>query len=170
MGLYDKKVDPFTDLREYEVLSRQKRRRGPNHIDPAYTSKVTQVVDHIANERSRLLSQKKRIGPTWRINIQKMLKGEGPTTTEFTAEQLCDLFDYAIHDQFWRAYVNDPAGLLKHGHKLWLQDRYAKWSVKNGRPAENRPAPVDGDTFSSFNGGLVADNQPDYDDWGGFEL
>lgn len=166
MGLYDHRIDAFADIREIETVKTVKGKSlGKYGLDPLYVEPVEKVAQHILNERKTVLNpgaKRARVGPTWRHNIQRLLKGETQAGVAFTPGQLCDLYSYAIQDSFWRSHVNDPAGLVKHGHKLWLKPEYRSWSIKNGRPEENRPQ---GSDTSLLKGSLAADYTSDYSDW-----
>lgn len=145
MGLYDDTVPPYSDLRNTHDLPRKKTpTRNSGTIDPKYAEDVETVAQHILETRKTYLGagQRARIGPTWRRKILTLLKGDTPDGTSFTPGQLCDLFDFAAQDEFWRGPVNDPNGLARNAHKLWVRGDYVAWSIDNGKPETHRPKGV----------------------------
>jgi len=167
LGIYRTVVPPFADLRETEPIpTKSGRVRGKHGLDPMFATNVETVADHILHIRKTVIAVagNPRIGTTWRQTIQQLLKGSTPAGQSFTAPQLCDLFDFATQDTFWRQHVPDPNGLLRHGHKLWLNPDYISWSIKNDRPTGNRPE-SNSSNHPIPKGGLAADYAQNYDSW-----
>lgn len=168
MGVYDQQVGPFVDLRETGHVTKKRKKVGKHGLEPKFVEQVEQVVQHILTERKKILgaAARPRVGATWRTSVQNLLRGTTASQTVFTADQLCDIFDFAAQDPFWRAHVQDPSGLVKHAHKLWAKSEYAVWSVANGRPEANRPE--QGNTQTKvFKGQLAADKPGVPSGWGG---
>jgi hypothetical protein len=80
-----------------------------------------------------------------------------------TADQICDVIDFALHHKFWHAHCQTPTGLAKHAGKLYTSDEYIQWSLQNNRPEENRPRnTLIGAKSATFRGNLVADQKVDW--------
>lgn len=167
MSIYARHVGPFVDLRAVGSVTKKKRRVGKYGLEPQYVGPVEQVVQHIVTRRKETLgaSARPRVGATWRSNVQNLLRGKTSSQIVFTANQLCDLYDFAAQDKFWHAHVQDPHGLLKHAHKLWVMDEYVRWSIAAGKPEHHRPRNTT--VQAPFRGQLVADTTGEPTGWGG---
>jgi len=137
MGIYDEAVPPFEDLRTKGAVTKGKRAIGKNGVSPKYLADVEKVIEHLKEARKRI-GASSRASAAWWTEVQSLLRGT-PSRSAFTANQLCDIVDYAAGNRFWHAHVTDPKGLLKHGSKIYLSDEFVAWSVSNGKPSENRP-------------------------------
>lgn len=178
MGLYTRDIPPFEDLRKHDLVKRRGKPPARYGVEPRYANDVDKVVQHLlALRKASSASGRGRIGPRWRREIQNLLRGTTSSGVKFTADQLCDLLDYAQQDDFWRPYVQDTAGLVRHAHKLWLKPEFSSWSKRNKRPPENRPDSklvqnANGNRLKwgageKFRGELAADQKHDPSEWEG---
>lgn len=162
MGVYDERVPPFKDLREATPVRAGKKLAGKHGLDPRYADQVEQVAAHtLATRRGKLGATRAKTTQIWRSSIQQLLKGDTAAGITFTAGQLCDLFDFAADDTFWRAYACTPEGFVRNAHKMWFRAEYADWSVAGGRPEANRPE-GGGNRRRRPKGTLAADMGGDY--------
>lgn len=137
MGLYDTPVAPFADLRKEGAVHKGRRKVGKNGLEPKYVADVETIISHFQNAH-KLLGTKTRVTDSWYTDIQAMLRGTDAVEA-FTVGQVCDLIDFGTHHSFWHAHLTNPAGLRKHGPKLFGSDDYISWSIQNKRPEANRP-------------------------------
>jgi hypothetical protein len=137
MGIYDEPVPAFEDLRDKGAVTKGKRVVGKNGISPKYLADAERVVEHLKGARKRI-GASPRVTSSWWTETQSLLRGTG-ARDPFTADQICDIIDYAVADRFWHAHVTDPKGISRHGTKIYLSDEFVEWSVNSGRPAANRP-------------------------------
>jgi hypothetical protein len=163
MPLYESEVGPFEDLRDEGKIKTGGRKVGKHGLPPKQVADAEQIVEHLTKVRKEVLGGNFKVTATWWTDVKKLLNsasgGEG-----FTAEQVCDLIDYAMADKFWHAHCQTPAGLAKHGQKLFVSDEYIQWSLANGRPEANRPRNtlVSQKGKPSFRGKLKADEKVDW--------
>lgn len=137
MGVYDVPVDPFTDLRKEGGVTRNKKAVGINGVEPRFLPDVEKVIEHFSTAH-KAIGTKFRVTNIWYSDTQALLRGTD-AVEPFTADQLCDLIDFGVHHPFWHSHLTNPAGLRKHGPKLFGSDDYIAWSLTNKRPAANRP-------------------------------
>lgn len=138
MPLYESTVGPFEDLRDEGKIKTGGRKVGKHGIQPKQVADAEKIVEHLSKVRKEVLGGNFKVTASWWTDVKKLLNsasgGEG-----FTTEQVCDLIDYAMADKFWHAHCQTPAGLAKHGQKLFASDEYIQWSLTNGKPEANRP-------------------------------
>lgn len=163
MGVYDTSVDAFADLREAGAVKSGKQKVGKHGLNPKQVADAERIIEHLAAQRKEILGGNFKITPTWWADVKKILNGSGENAG-FTADQACDLIDFALADKFWHAHCQTPGGLAKHGAKLYNSDEFVAWSKAKGRPAANRPR----DTLirdkgtPTFRGSLAADKKVDW--------
>lgn len=163
MGVYDTSVDAFADLREAGAIKSGKQKVGKHGLNPSQVADAERIVDHLATQRKEVLGGNFKITATWWSDVKKILNGSGENPG-FTADQACDLIDFALADKFWHAHCQTPAGIAKHGPKLFNSDEFVAWSKAKGRPSVNRPR----DTLirdkgtPTFRGSLAADKKIDW--------
>lgn len=163
MGVYDQSVEAFADLRDIGEVKSGRTKVGKYGLNPAQVADAEKIVEHLSKVRKDTLGGSFRVTATWWTDVRKLLNssadGDG-----FTADQVCDLIDFALHHKFWHTHTQTPAGLAKHGRKLYTSDEFIAWSKKNGRPEANRPRnTLIGDSGpASFRGELVADKATDW--------
>ena len=164
MGIYDDKVAPFEDLRKTGGVSKGKKKVGIHGLDPALVESAEKVVNHLSEVRKEKIGGGFRITDTWWSDTQKLLKGTADSPG-LHAEAICDLIDFALSDRFWHAHTQSPAGLVKHGMKLYNSDDYVAWSKRHDRPETNRPRNelVGADKPTKVRGTLAADAKVDWD-------
>ena len=162
MGIYDEKVEPFADLRKSGGVSKGKKKVGLHGLDPALVESAEKVVNHLSEVRKTKIGDGFRITDAWWTDTQKLLKGTADAPG-LKAEALCDLIDFALSDRFWHAHTQTPAGLVKHGMKLYNSDDYIGWSKRNDRPEANRPRNSLVGTDKPIKGALAADKKVDWD-------
>jgi len=163
MGVYDTKVEAFADLRDSGAVKKGNRKVGKHGLNPKQVADAETIVNHLAETRKEMIGGNFRVTDSWWADVRKLLTGTSETPG-FTAGQVCDLIDYALSDKFWHAHCLTPAGLVKHGGKLYNSDDYIRWSKGNGRPADNRPRNtlIGEKGKPSFKGSLVADQTVDW--------
>lgn len=163
MGVYDEKVEPFVDLRKTGGISKGKKKVGVHGLDPALAESAEKVVNHLAEVREKKLGGGFRVTDTWWADAQKLLRGTAEAKG-LTADQICDLIDFALSDRFWHTHTQTPAGLAKHGVRLYNSDDFVKWSKRNNRPESNRPRnDLTGEDNKPVKGALAADKKIDWD-------
>jgi hypothetical protein len=164
MGVYDSKVEPFTDLRGEGDIKRGKKKIGKHGLDMDQVSEAEVVAEYLVKRRHEVLGGSvAKPTATWWSDIKKLLTGAGDNPA-FTSAQICDIIDFAFANKFWHAHLQTPGGIVKHGNKIYISDEFVRWSKNNKRPVENRPR----DTFignnnATFKGALAADS---VQDWG----
>lgn len=166
MGIYDEPVPPFDDLRERGAVTKGKRAVGKNGVSPKYLADVERVIEHLKAARKRI-GASTRTSNAWWTEIQSLLRGTA-SRSAFTADQLCDLIDFATSNHFWHAHVSEPKGIIRHGSKIYLSDEFVLWSVDNGKPSANRPRnePLSkGRTSTKAKRRIDADAPPNPDDY-----
>ena len=161
MAVYDKKVGPFEDLRETDGVRRGKTKLGKHGLDPKYTEDVEKVIKYFGEARTKYIGTKFRVTDVWYGDVQKLLKGT-ESFEGYTVGQLCDLIDFALNDEFWATHTQTPAGLLKHGHKLYGAPNFIAWSIYHKRPEENRPRNKASGNKKTAKGTLAADTPVDW--------
>lgn len=163
MGVYDSKVEAFADLRDSGAVKKGSRKVGKHGLNPTQVADAERIVDHLAQVRKDTLGGNFRITDTWWADVRKLLNGTADTPG-LTVDQACDLIDYALSDKFWHAHCQTPAGLVKHGGKLFHSDDFVRWSKAHGRPEANRPRNtlVGEKGKPSFRGGIAADQKVDW--------
>jgi hypothetical protein len=159
MGVYDNGVEAFTDLRDEGQIKAGNKKIGKHGLNPAQVADAETIIEHLAAKRKEILGGNFKITATWWSDVKKILNGSGDTPG-FTAAQACDLIDFALADKFWHAHCQTPAGLAKHGGKLYNSDEFVAWSKTNGRPEANRPRNtlIRDKGTPTFRGKLAADN------------
>lgn len=162
MGVYDQKIEPFVDLRKTGGISKGKKKVGVHGLDPALANAAEQVVTHLSEVREKKIGGGFRVTDAWWADTQKLLRGTADAKG-LTAEQICDLIDFALSDRFWHAHTQTPAGLVKHGMKLYNSDDYINWSKRNNRPEGNRPRNSLVGVDKPVKGSLAADKKVDWD-------
>lgn len=138
MGVYDEQVETFTDLRAEGAVKKGSRKVGKHGLNPKQVEDAERVVEHLVATRKEILGGTFRVTETWWTDVRRLLNGTADSQA-FTADQICDLIEYALSDRFWHAHCLTPGGLVKHGGKLFSSDEYVRWSKQNGRPKANRP-------------------------------
>lgn len=163
MGVYDNSVEAFADLRESGGVKKGNRKVGKHGLDPKQVADAERVVAHLESVRKEVLGGNFKVTATWWTDIKRLLSGSGENSG-FTADQACDLIDYALNHKFWHTHCQTPGGLAKHGQKLYTSDEYITWSLRNKRPEANRPRnTLIGDKgASTFKGTLAADKSVDW--------
>lgn len=163
MGLYDNQVEAFTDLRDAGEVKTGSKRVGKHGLNPAQVKDAERIVDHLTTVRKDVLGGKFRVTDAWWSDVKKLLNGSGDNAG-MTADQVCDLIDFALADKFWHTHCQTPAGLAKHGAKLFASDEYIAWSLKNGRPEANRPRNtlIRDKSAPTIKGKLAADTKVDW--------
>lgn len=163
MGVYDNSVDAFTDLREAGAVKSGKQKIGKHGLNPKQVADAERIVEHLATQRKEILGGNFKITPTWWADVKKLLNGSGENAG-FTADQACDLIDFALADKFWHTHCQTPGGLAKHGAKLYNSDEFVAWSKAKGRPAANRPREtlIRDKGTPTFRGSLAADKKVDW--------
>jgi len=162
MGIYDDKVEAFTDLRKDGGVSKGKKKIGLHGLDPALVESAQKVVSHLEAVRKAKIGEGFRITDTWWSDTQKLLKGTSDFPG-FSADALCDLIDFALADRFWHVHTTTPAGLVKHGFKLYTGNDYVAWSKRNDRPEANRPRNELVGSDKPVKGALAADKKVDWE-------
>lgn len=168
MGVYDTPIEPFTDLRQQGAVHKGRRKIGKNGVAPTLLPDVERVIEHFSAAH-KATGTKFRVTNAWYSDTQALLRGTG-AIEPFTADQLCDLIDFGVHHPFWHTHLTNPAGLRKHGPKLFGSDDYITWSLANNRPSANRPRNtlIKGSgqpAASSARGRLAADVKHSADDY-----
>lgn len=162
VGVYDDKVEAFEDLRISGGVKKGKTKIGKHGLDPKYTNDVEKLVQYYSESRKKHLGSNFRITDSWYGDCQKLLKGSGDSDG-LTLAQVCDLIDFALTDSFWLTHTQVPAGLVKHGMKLYLSDTFVAWSKRNHRPEVNRPRNnFAGGANRPSKGDLAADRKTDW--------
>ena len=163
MGLYDNSVEAFADLRETGSVKRGTRTVGKNGLNPKLVPDAERIVAHFSEVRQEVLGSSSRPTATWWGDAGRLLTGAGDVPA-LTADQVCDLTDFALHHKFWHAHCATPGGLAKHAGKLYASDEYVAWSKRNKRPVENRPRDtlIGSSGPASFRGELAADKSVDW--------
>lgn len=181
MGVYDTKVNPFAQLtketkttkkdialeKNKELLQEAiKKAKVPKNM----AEDVTICVEHISSSRMKYLSSSSGLrkgGSLYVRTVWSILSGNNSFEEALTVPQFCDLYDFAITHRFWVQYIKTPEGLKRNLLKLWDGAEFQEWSLKNKKPAENRPKKTtdEGQKYSthSFRGQIVADINHDYD-------
>ncbi len=148
MGLYDKRIEAFTDLRSVRSLPTQKGGHVGTNLDPALAGDVRAILEHIQAERQRYTiangrnSGKRKLAAGWPGVIQYWLRGDPDSGLALTASQLRDVYSFMLQDAFWKGPGSKPDGFRRNAGKMWLSREYARWSVFQQRPAENRPQTI----------------------------
>ena len=164
VGVYDDKVEAFEDLRASGGVKKGKTKIGKHGLDPKYANDVETLVQYYSESRKKHLGSNFRITDNWYGDCQKLLKGTGDSEG-LTVPQICDLIEFALTDSFWLTHTQAPAGLVKHGMKLYLSDAYVAWSKRNNRPEANRPRNnFAGGANRPAKGDLAADRKVDWSD------
>lgn len=163
MGVYDSSVEAFTDLREEGAVRAGRTKLGKHGLNPAQVADAERIVEHLTTVRKTVLGGTVRVTATWWSDVKKLLNGSGDTPG-FTADQVCDLVDFALNDRFWHAHCQTPGGLAKHGAKLFVSDEFVAWSKAQGRPEANRPRNtlIRDKGKPTFRGALAADKKVDW--------
>jgi hypothetical protein len=163
MGVYDTSVEAFTDLRDAGEVKKGTRKVGKHGLSPAQVADAERVVEHLTTVRKELLGTAGRVTPTWWTDVKKLLNGSGDSPA-LTADQACDLIDFALQHKFWHAHCQTPTGLAKHGGKLYSSDEYVTWSKRNDRPRANRPRDnaIGQAAVAPTRGQLAADRKVDW--------
>jgi hypothetical protein len=163
MGVYDNSVEAFADLREAGAVKSGKQKVGKHGLNPKQVADAERIVEHLATQRKEILGGNFKITPTWWADVKKLLNGSGENAG-FTADQACDLIDFALADKFWHTHCQTPGGLAKHGAKLYNSDEFVSWSKMKGRPAANRPREtlIRDKGTPTFRGNLAADKKVDW--------
>jgi hypothetical protein len=163
MGVYDNSVEAFADLRESGAIKKGSRKVGKHGLLPNQVEDAERIVTHLETVRKEVLGGNFKITPAWWSDVKKLLSGSGENGG-LTADQVCDLIDFALHHKFWHSHCQTPAGLAKHGQKLFTSDEYITWSLRNKRPEANRPRnTLIGEAGpSTFRGNLAADKTVDW--------
>ncbi len=105
-----------------------------------HAAAIEKVLRHIVDHRLRTLGPThSNRGGTWKNKIRVLLTGCVGKGGPLTGDQICDIFDFAIQNDFWRQHISEPVGLAKHAHKIFLRGDYLGWSLENDRPKANRP-------------------------------
>jgi len=136
--LYESKVEAFEDLRESGNVKAGKTTVGKHGLPPKMVKDAERIVEHLTEVRTKTLGGNFRVTNTWWSDTKKLLAGSGDSTG-FTADQVCDLIDFALSNRFWHSHCQTPGGLAKHALKLYASDEFIQWSLDNKRPAANRP-------------------------------
>jgi hypothetical protein len=163
MGVYDVSVDAFTDLRDAGAVKSGRQKVGKHGLKPSQVADAERIVAHLSATRKELLGGSFKVTATWWTDVKRLLSGAGESPA-FTADQVCDLIEFALADKFWHAHCQTPAGLAKHAGKLFGSDEYVAWSKTNGKPAVNRPRNhlIRDKSAPSFRGSLAADKKVDW--------
>lgn len=159
--LYENEVGAFDDLRETGGIKAGRQKVGKHGLPPKMVKDAEKIVEHMTEVRKKVLGGNFRVTNTWWSDTKKLLGGSGDSTG-FTADQVCDLIDYALTNRFWHAHCQTPGGLAKHAPKLWASDEFIEWSLQNKRPAENRPRNELIGGKKPAKGSLKADNKVDW--------
>lgn len=159
MGLYDTRVEAFTDLRDKGVVKKGNRKVGKHGLLPTQVADAEKIVQHLTDRRKAILGDTFRVTDAWWTDTRKLLNGSA-NSPALTADQICDLIDFALNDNFWHAHTHTPAGLAKHAGKLFASDAYVRWSKDHGRPEGNRPRNtlIGGRASVPARGRIAADN------------
>ncbi len=163
MGVYDSKVGAFADLRESGDVKHGRTKLGKHGLAPNQVADAEKVIEHLAETRKKVLGDGFRITAAWWTDVKRILNDSGDAVG-LTADQACDLIDFALQDKFWHAHTTTPAGLAKHRAKLYSSDDYVKWSKSHNRPEANRPRNnvIGNSGPAQFRGELVADKTTDW--------
>ena len=137
MGIYDEPVDAFADLRSKGAVTRGKKPVGKNGVSPKYLADAEKVIEHIRQARAKV-GASTRVTANWWSETQSLLRGTA-SRSALSADQICDIVDFATADKFWHAHIMDPKGVVRHGMKVYLSDEFVLWSVAQGKPSANRP-------------------------------
>lgn len=163
MGVYDSKVEPFTDLRESGDIRHGRNKLGKHGLAPDQVADAERVIEHLTETRKRLLGDGFRVTAAWWTDVKRILNDSGDAVG-LTADQACDLIDFALQNKFWHSLTSTPAGLAKHRAKLYSSDDYVVWSKRNNRPEANRPRNnvIGNSGAAQFRGELAADKTTDW--------
>lgn len=163
MALYETEVGAFEDLREEGKIKSGGKKVGKHGLNPKQVADAEQIIDHLSKVRKEALGGNFRVTPTWWSDVKKLLNGSGDNQG-LTADQVCDLIEYALGDKFWHAHCQTPGGLARHAWKLFSSDEYIQWSLSKGRPEANRPRNhlISKNAASNFRGKLKADEKVDW--------
>lgn len=161
MGVYDNAVGPFDDLRKSGEVRRGKTKLGINGVEAKYVDDVNTVIAYYLEAKTKYIGGKFKVAESWYGDMQKLLKGTD-SFEGYTVGQLCDLIDFALQHDFWATHTQTPAGLIKHGHKLYGAPDYVAWSIYNKRPEANRPRNNPSGTKKTAKGTLAADTPVDW--------
>lgn len=163
MGVYDTRVEAFTDLRDEGAVKSGRTKVGKHGLNPKQVADAERIVDHLVTKRKEILGGNVRVSASWWSDVKKLLNGSGDSPG-FTADQVCDLIEFALMDKFWHAHCQTPAGLAKHGGKLFASDEFVAWSKAQGKPAANRPREtlIRDKGAPTFKGKLAADTKVDW--------
>ncbi len=163
MPLYETEVGAFEDLREEGKIKSGGKKVGKHGINPRQVADAERIIEHLSKVRKEVLGGNFRVTPTWWSDVKKLINGTGDNQA-FTADQVCDLIEFALADKFWHAHCQTPAGLAKHGWKLFASDEYVQWSLNNSKPEANRPRNtlIGKNGKANFRGNLKADEKVDW--------
>jgi hypothetical protein len=163
MALYETEVGAFEDLRDEGKIKTGKKTVGKHGLPPQQVADAERIVDHLSKVRKETLGGNFKVTPTWWSDTKKLLNGAG-SNSGLTADQVCDVIEYAMADKFWHAHCQTPGALARHAHKLFASDEYIQWSLSNGRPEANRPRNtlISSKGKPSFRGKLKADEKVDW--------
>lgn len=163
MALYETEVGAFEDLREEGKIKAGGKKVGKHGLNPKQVADAEKIIDHLTKVRKETLGGNFRVTPTWWSDVKKLLNGSGDNQA-LTADQVCDLIEYALADKFWHAHCQTPGGLARHAWKLFASDEYVQWSQNNGKPEANRPRNhlISKKVSPNFKGKLKADEKVDW--------
>lgn len=163
MALYETEVGAFEDLREEGKIKAGGKKVGKHGLNPKQVADAEKIIDHLTKVRKETLGGNFRVTPTWWSDVKKLLNGSGDNQA-LTADQVCDLIEYALADKFWHAHCQTPGGLARHAWKLFASDEYIQWSQNNGKPEANRPRNhlISKKASPNFKGKLKADEKVDW--------
>lgn len=163
MALYETEVGAFEDLRDEGKIKAGKKTVGKHGLPPQQVADAERIVDHLSKVRKETLGGNFKVTPTWWSDTKKLLNGAG-SNSGLTADQICDVIEYAMADKFWHAHCQTPGALARHAHKLFASDEYIQWSLSNGKPESNRPRNtlISSKGKPTFRGKLKADEKVDW--------
>lgn len=163
MALYETEIAAFEDLRDEGKIKSSGRKVGKHGLPPKQVADAERIVEHLSKVRKETLGGNFKVTATWWSDVKKLLNGTGGGEG-FSADQVCDLIEYAMADKFWHAHCQTPGGLARHAQKLFVSDEYVQWSLANGKPEKNRPRNhlISQKGKATFRGKLKADEKVDW--------
>jgi hypothetical protein len=163
MALYETEVGAFEDLRDEGKIKTGKKTVGKHGLPPQQVADAERIVEHLSKVRKETLGGNFKITATWWSDTKKLLNGSG-SNSGLTADQVCDIVEYAMADKFWHAHCQTPGALARHAHKLFASDEYIQWSLSNGKPESSRPRNtlISAKGKTTFRGKLKADEKVDW--------